>query len=74
MKPRFRNGMRVVLAERQPSGDWLVQEWQGQEPWLERDEEFRAQWEPWSDEARRVFARGAGEELEGVELEGVSRN
>lgn len=55
MKAFFRNGMRMVQAEQLPSGDWQVSE--RSRSWLESDEEFRAHWERWSAEARRMFGR-----------------
>ena len=54
---RFRNGMRVVEAEQQASGDWLV--WDGRQERLLGDDQFRARWEPADEEARRMW-RGAG--------------
>ena len=63
----FRNGMRVVDACQTLSGDWQVSD--RAKSWLESDDEFRAHWEPWSAEARRMFG-GYGEE----EREAVARN
>ena len=56
--------MRLVLAEKLPSGDWRVNE--RSRSWLESDDEFRAHWEPWSAEARKMFGRYVEAEREVV--------
>ena len=64
MNTFFRNGMRLVQAEQLPSGDWRVTE--RVRSWLESNDEFRAHWEPWSAEARRMFGGYVAAEREAV--------
>jgi hypothetical protein len=52
----FRNGMRVVEAQQQPSGDWLVVE--GRRTYVLEDEVFRRRWEPVDEGARRMWRNG----------------
>lgn len=49
----FRNGMRVVDAYQTMSGDWVVYE--GKREYLQEDGAFRTSWEPWDEEARRMW-------------------
>jgi hypothetical protein len=57
--------MRVIEAEQQPSGDWLVVE--GRLTYVLEDEVFRGRWEPVAEAARRMW-RGVEVGVEGLGL------